>query len=317
MEKRIFKIIFFLITLILLIIIIIKFNKNELNEFKNNTIQFPEDEFPHSNVSLEWWYFNSHLKDQDGHNFGIMNLIHQSGSSTAIIIDKDNQNYYFFNNNSDFKPISTNNIQWEILKDFNYVVKSSFKNTSTSFFLRSEKKVLIPIESLNRNIYYNTNMYVEGNLTLFNKLHILTGKGLIGHAWVYVKDRDKKDLKFEWMSIHLDNDIEIILSNLFFDNNSKKSIFKIVNEHNDSIELYNFTTTRSNFWKDQSGHKWNDEWKIKLNQNNLNIELNIKVNFREKLVPNKFRETTAEVSAKIGKKHIKGTSFISTNNPLN
>jgi len=209
--KQIFILALLVFVLVFLTIIEIKDYEKNKGASKNNSnregllIKFPEDEYPHKNTSKEWWYFNSHLKDEEGHNYGIMNLIHQNGYSIAIIIDKDNKKYYFFNNQSNFKPISTKFIDWKILGNFTYLVDSSFNDISTSVRLKSNKKPLLlnlgsPIEDFFRKTYYLTNVDAEGKITIHNDTLNLKGKALVGHAWDI---RKLKPFKFEWISIQL------------------------------------------------------------------------------------------------------------------
>lgn len=112
---------FILACLILVIIGIKDYEKGNL--YKSDTTQdklslnFPEDEYPHKNALSEWWYFNSHLTDENGKNYGIMNLVHNTGLSMILVVDKDGQKYHSFEDKSDFNPISTQFIDWSILEN--------------------------------------------------------------------------------------------------------------------------------------------------------------------------------------------------------
>ncbi len=41
---------------------------------KHKKVKLPQDNLPHDSI-IEWWYFNGHLKDKQGHNYAFMNCL--------------------------------------------------------------------------------------------------------------------------------------------------------------------------------------------------------------------------------------------------
>src|SRR5215471_9445275 len=97
-----------------------------INLRRNNLIEFPRDDFPHK-TQLEWWYFNSHLKDTKGNEYSAIGTIANSGESYFGLLDKEHNVFAadFTNGNFNAEQISNGTYSWSILGNFTYEVAST------------------------------------------------------------------------------------------------------------------------------------------------------------------------------------------------
>jgi len=254
---------------------------------KEAKISFPIDEYPHDNVTREWWYFSGHLIDQYNNIYGLMHIVFRNGDSISVFIDKANEKYYSYFKTS--PPFSTpQHLLWENRGDFTYSIMSEYPELSYFLTLTSNKKALLigdngltPFGKEGYSYYYSlTDLDVYGTLSLNNNELLLKGKGWIDRQWGnwdYGADVDS----WEWFSIRLDNGVEIAVFNIMLNGNIIQQMFNLIDRTGKSQAIDNYEIEYENAWKDSNGYSWNSNWFISSTNENNDIALTAALDFKD------------------------------------
>tara|TARA_Y100000034_G_C6889291_1_gene408840 strand:- start:50 stop:2443 length:2394 start_codon:yes stop_codon:yes gene_type:complete len=303
--------IIYLVSLIFLLIYLIAFPIT-------TNIYFPDDENSHPKYENEWWYFNGHLQDQFGNNYGVMNVLFKSGLSYFILIDKENQKYYSFKHIGTFdeNKIASGYMSWENLGNFSYLVRLNSPEINSSFSLISNKEpFLIGGEGLVEfgeegfSYYYSlTDVDMEASIRTVNKTLSLTGKGWIDRQWgnwTFVKDHDN----WEWWSIKLDDGTDIMAFKVMLGNELITPLLNIQTKDNKNIFTDKFNVEYLNSWTDNNGYVWSDEWIITSKGNNHEINLSTSLDFKEQFFEESMFEGSGTTKGTMNRKPVKGQIF--------
>ena len=312
-------------------------------------ITFPKDELKHENI-IEWWYFNGNLEDENGNEYSFMNCLFKTNPkkiNLPFVKKMPLKDYYFSHHlvsdikNKKFESyihplilvskdsftreklfinyvalpvINYINFCIEEIDDFKYRVKTD----SFDLILTSRKKPLLADESgfLNpgtayENYYYSlTDLETEGTINV-NKKHVkVKGKSWMDHQWADTPY--EKHVKWNWFSIQLDNNTQIMCYELTL-KERKVYLANLINSQNQCKYTHEVIITPvDKVWKSKkTGAEYPLTWNIQIPS--WKVDLNI-----EPLVENQemifsiinYWEGPIGISGKIYNRETKGKGFM-------
>ncbi|MCM2314210.1 MAG: hypothetical protein NDJ92_03540 [Thermoanaerobaculia bacterium] len=209
-------------------------------------LRFPQDESVH-NHSIEWWYFNGHVRDKSGNAYSYMNCLFRmdvkrvgipllraiplatSYFSHSLISDLQRRTFQhriaplsILSDDSHSKPLlSINYINPAPRTGYtNCVIEKldasryHMKNEDLDVTLTAMKQPLLEggsgfldLRSKSTYCYSITNLATEGRMRIGAKWVTVSGVSWMDHQWANTKYT--KD-KWDWFSIQLDNNTELV-----------------------------------------------------------------------------------------------------------
>jgi len=314
-------------------------------KFKN--ITFPDDGKPHDNI-IEWWYFNGHLKDNEGRTYFFMDCLFKADvarvnipflkvipvknlyfhhhllsdieakKSTSqtypfVIISKDSFSKPFFFVNY-MLPSLKGYVNYEIheLDEFKYRIKSDVFD----LVLESKKKPLLEggkgfVELNSKSTYYYslTNMETKGHIIVDGKTIEVEGKSWMDHQWA---DAPYSNDKWTWFSIQLDNETEIVCFE-YDDYEKKDYLAGIIDKngktsHTTKVEII----PSGNPWESKkTGAKYELSWKISIPSRDIVLETKPILKDQEMIFGSiNYWEGGIAVEGTINNKNVTGKGFM-------
>lgn len=292
-------------------------------------LTFPDDEGRHEDANTEWWYFNGHVKAEDGNRYAFMVSYTMNNIKYLIIVDIDNQkhlsmvdNRHEVNYSKDKIDLEYGDNWWKQLgKPFTYEMHNQYSEISLDLHLASLKPPLILGEGRQGKVpmgrggysywYAQTNLNIQGELKLGNEKKFIKGKGWMDRQWGNWNWFGFG--KWKWFSIQLDNNIEYEVFKIYepITNRALTSKFHIVHEDGTSEVFDNFKVVDFGHWRSPlTGETYSIGWKIKASEPKLDIELLVKPYFKEQEMAKGFWEGSCEVSGIMDGKRVSGLSFV-------
>jgi predicted secreted hydrolase len=210
-------------------------------------ISFPKDELTHDSI-VEWWYFNGNLEDENGNRYSYMNCLFKTNPrkinlpfvkgiplkdyyfSHHLVSDVKNKKFDSFihpiiliSRDSFIKDdLFINYTTLPVTKYVNFCIeaidnfKYRVKTDSFDFIMTSVKEPLLADSTgfLNsgtdyENYYYSlTDLKTEGTIYINGSQIKVKGKSWMDHQWADVPY--EKKVKWNWFSLQLDNDTQIM-----------------------------------------------------------------------------------------------------------
>jgi predicted secreted hydrolase len=267
----------------------------------------PSNENDYPNTMTEWWYMNAHVENEQGERFGVMSWLRNSGFTMGIIVDKNRERYYYAANVSSYFPIQNQAVQWIWNKSTSYNIHCNLPLVEFSLGFVSNKKPVMRDNPFNSHTYYLTNMNASGSLVIDGDSTEVKGKALVGHSW---NNHTEPFYMFEWFIMHLDNNVEIMLTTLFIEGKPTYRIGQVIEHSGIPRKINHFSVQRQEYWIDQLGRKWNDRWIIRTSDSTI-TRIEVEADFRERYVPYHFRETTGRAKVIYSGEEIIGDVVIS------
>lgn len=209
------------------------------------TINFPGDEKAHDSI-IEWWYYNGHLKGDDGKQYAFMDCLFKADTrrvrlpfikvplkkiffSHSILSDISSQKFYpiidyisLVSRQSFTRPLLfAEYVNTDVINGFivnlikeNPLFEYRLKTESFDLKLRSKKTPLLVggkgfLNLHGRKTYYYslTDLAVEGEIYPGGKTVKVKGRAWMDHQWA---DAPYKKDRWTWFSLQLNNHVEII-----------------------------------------------------------------------------------------------------------
>jgi len=311
------------------------------------TIKFPEDELAHKNT-LEWWYFNGHLEDEEQNKYSFMNCLFKADPkkieirffdkiplnelyfSHSIISDIQNGIFYpdinyvsVVSKDSFSKPLLyinytkpvvltgyVNSVIEEI-DEFKYRVKTE----NMDLELTSVKKPLLEggdgyVDLHSKKTYYYslTNLKTEGVIRIKNKLIRVKGKSWMDHQWANIAYPDK----WNWFSIQLDNDTEMVCFE--YDDGKVKTYLASISHPNDKQEHTNevrFTPLGMKWTSSKTQKEYPLSWRIEIPSMDIDLEVKPSIKNQEMIFGTiQYWEGPLTVSGIFNNKKVEGVGFL-------
>ena len=297
---------------------------------KNTDIlTFPDDEGRHEDANTEWWYFNGHVKAEDGKRYAFMTSYTMNNIKYMVIVDITGQKHYAVLDNKHEVKYSKDKIDlkygdswWKQLqKLFTYEMHNQYGEIRLDLHLASLKPPLILGEGRQGKVpmgiggysywYALTHLNIQGELKLGNEKKFIKGKGWMDRQWGSWNWFGFG--KWKWFSIQLDNNIEFEVFKIYelITNRALTSEFHIVHEDGTSEVFDNFKVVDLGHWRSPlTGETYSMGWKIKVSDPKFDIELVVKPYFREQEIVKGFWEGSCKVTGIMDGAEVSGLSFV-------
>lgn len=310
---------------------------------KFQKIEYPKDEIKHKDTA-EWWYFNGFLETKDKkQKFAYMHTLFRTNLKYNYLLklipfhNKIFKDYYFSHSlllNLKTKEMVTDikhhvkptkDSFKDLLLSFEYedcklkekhMFEYDLKNKFLELNLKSNKKPLLENKlgiiknSKNYTYYYSlTNLESKGNIKWKNKLVTVKGKSWHDHQWM---NNMQPNVKWDWFSIMLENNTEIVISKLNFSNNKKWNIYATMIDNKGKQKTCHKIIFKENKTIELNKVKYPIEWTIQIPD--WNIKLNIIAISKKQqmnIFPLKYWEGPTNIICKVkDNKTIKGQGFL-------
>jgi predicted secreted hydrolase len=322
--------------------------------YKVGKLRFPEDEGKHDKEPREWWYINLHLVNETTYDkYDVMlsyfpEQIKLIPSFRVLVITDEQEKHYLppkkqymgsltiSNKKQDirFKKFFNRDRWYELERDyaFQYSVKVDAGKYGLNLRVRSTKPPLPvngdgyigEIGDGGYTYYYSlTNLNVVGILKINRKRIPVIGKGWIDHQYGAFFSSEKEET-FEWFSIQLNNNVEIICGLVYVDGKLKDRYMTYMLQDNQVVvpDDDEFNIEILDYWTDPRLQKYSSKWRITEQGKNLDITVTpvipnqlshfpypLKVDVGLKWLIGGLYEGSTIINGKFDGKSVKGVGF--------
>ena len=315
-------------------------------EFK--PIKFPKDESAHDCI-IEWWYFNGHLRDKEGHEYSFMNCLFKidvkevkipflskiplktSYFSHSLVSDINHNNFQhriapfsIIADDSFSKPLLyLNYLNPEIKNGYTNCAiekvtrqKYRVKNEDIELTLTSVKKPLLEggngyLDLHSKTTYYYslTNLKTEGRIKIQNRWIDVVGKSWMDHQWA---DTSYSKDKWDWFSIQLDNDTELVCC--VYDDGKVKTYFADISYPDNKQAHYQdleIIPSKECWVSPKSKAAYPLGWKIRIPAPKIELDLTARIENQEMLFGSiNYFEGPLHVEGRFNRKKVRGAGFM-------
>jgi predicted secreted hydrolase len=310
-------------------------------------IKFPQDEQAHDKI-VEWWYWNGHLEGEDGNHYAFMDCLFKvkpnkvnlplfkmplkkAYFSHSILSDVKEQkvyptiDYISLVSSDSFKHprFFVEYVDTDFLNGF--TVSSMEETAPLKYRLRAKdfdltfssiKKPLLEngngYLSLGGQDYYYyslTNLKTEGVIRIKGKEIKVKGKSWMDHQWAdepYIQD------KWNWFSLQLDDNTEIVCFELFCQN--KNYFFAGISYPNGKSEHLSevyFTSTGKEWVSPKTKASYPLDWLIEIPSKKIQLRVKPLIRNQEMVFGTiNYWEGPLVVNGKMGNKKVTGQGFL-------
>ena len=311
-------------------------------------IKFPEDESAHDSI-VEWWYFNGHLKDNDGNEYSYMDCLFKvdvkkvkipflskiplktSYFSHSLVSDINNKS--FQHRIAPFSVVSDDSFSKSLLH-INYInpeIKNGYTNcviekTGESKYRLKNEDIDLKLTSVRHPLleggkgfldlgtkttyYYSlTNLRTEGRIKIKNKWVDVTGKSWMDHQWA---DASYSKDRWDWFSVQLDDDTEIVC--FMYNDGNKKTYVADISYPDGRQEHHSnveIIPLKRHWTSPRSKAVYPMLWKIKIPAKDIHLILSAKIENQEMLFGSiNYWEGPLNVSGLFEDKNVNGVGFM-------
>jgi predicted secreted hydrolase len=310
-------------------------------------IIFPRDEKAHDKI-IEWWYWNGHLKGEDGNHYAFMDCLFQADSSKvklpflkapfrqtyfshSVLSDLKNQqaypviDYVSLISRDSFKGelLSVDYIGANILEGFTVSsieetmpFKYRLRADNFDLILTSTKKPLLEggrgfLDLGDRSTYYYslTNLATEGFIKVKNKKIKVKGKSWMDHQWA---DAPYAKDTWNWFSIQLDNNIELVcFEYVGEDRTTAYAGISYQNGRTEHFKDIRFTPI-GDIWKSSKTRaSYPLSWRIEIPERKIDLTVKPLIKNQEMIFGTlNYWEGPLSVGGKFGSKKVTGQGFL-------
>ena len=319
--------------------------------FKNKPLKFPLDDSRHDSI-IEWWYFNGHLQDARGNKYSFMNCLFKvdvkrvkipflskipmqtAYFSHSLISDIKNKNFHhritplsLLSADSFSKPfLYINYLNHPAIQSYtNCVIEQKteslfhIKNEDLDLNLLSSKKPLLEggkgflnLQSSTTYYYSRTNLQTEGRIKIKNEWLEVKGISWMDHQWADKSySKNLKD-KWDWFSIQLDNQTEIVCG-VYSDGKTKTQYagISLADGRQENIQEFEAISLGKNWISPKSKAIYPLAWIIKIPAKKIELQLTAKINNQEMLAGSiNYWEGPMQVEGIFDGKKVTGVGFM-------
>lgn len=245
-------------------------------------LRLPEDEGAHD-VPLEWWYYTGHLASDEGRRWGFQVAFfkHRSGADLYLgnfaITDIDEQRFFF-----------TEKAWFDAAAEDGYALdmagwrvsgtggRDTLQVAAADHALSLSFSPLKPVVmhggdgtvggGQDSTQYYSwTRLEASGTLTSAGEAHAVSGLAWMDHQW-FDRDVQLSDLKWDWLSLQLDDSVDLMLA-VLRDDDAELVGGTWVDASGEATELGadDFTIEALGEWENaESGNTYPMGWRVQL-----------------------------------------------------
>lgn len=191
---------------------------------------FPEDDYPHPGMGMEWWYFTGILNDEQGARYGYFYTYFLEGGETLILMNvvdlqsgtKVLEEYLDLYGDASVAEEGLDldvNGAWQVklLDDGDFLVKGTGERVSLELTMHPEKEYVIngengymDMSSGGKSAYYScTKMSATGDMVFEGEEHRVEGDSWLDRQWGNWKGEATET--YDWFSFRFDDDTELML----------------------------------------------------------------------------------------------------------
>ncbi|MBI4773600.1 MAG: carotenoid 1,2-hydratase [Deltaproteobacteria bacterium] len=283
--------------------------------------EFPKDHFSHENYRIEWWYFTGNV-NSGGRKFGFELTFFRFGFNEPAVMsnpsawapkdlypahfaisDIENKTFFYAESirraalgraGADPETRSVHNGSWEWRWGPEWILRAGEGDHAIDLRLKPLKGVVLhgdggyspkgesPEEA---SYYYSfTRLETAGTLRIGGRTFQVNGLSWMDHEFTSRLLNPRNQEGWDWFSIQLDNNIEIMLYLLRYRDSSKVAFGAGTLVHPDGswtvLKRSGFEITPESFWRsDKSGGRYPVSWRIRIPD--YGIDLKIKAAFSD------------------------------------
>jgi predicted secreted hydrolase len=310
-------------------------------------IKFPQDEQAHDKI-IEWWYWNGHLKGEDGNRYAFMDCLFKAKPkqvnlpflkmpfakayfSHSILSDINQQkayptiDYVSLVSGDSFKQpllfvdyIDTNFLDGYVVSTMEETAPFKYRLRAKNFdlTLAAVKKPLLEngngfLRLGGRSTYYYslTNLETEGIVKVNGREIKVKGKSWMDHQWA---DAPYAKDRWNWFSIQLDNNTEVVCFEM--ESRNKKISLAGISYPNGKTEHLTkviFTPQGKEWVSPKTRAKYPLSWLIEIPAKKIKLQVEPLVKKQEMIFGTiNYWEGPLRVSGKFGNRPVTGVGFL-------
>ncbi|MDM7998758.1 MAG: lipocalin family protein [Dehalococcoidia bacterium] len=298
-------------------------------------VHLPEDEGAHPESTVEWWYLNATVSDEEGHQYTAMLAYFHPTLKIISTADLDARLFYhevptisellaatpdFAEGKLDLRWDDSD--RWYRTSDdvYEYSLQARGDTIGFAFNLVQEKKPLMVggdglIEWTEGSTYYYslTRLQVEGQIEIEGQTIAVEGIGWMDHQWM----DDIAEKGWQWFSIQLDDDTDIICWNIVsLDGTIESSDLTMMLADGSIYHTTNIELKAADSWRSpETGQAYGTAWTLREPKRDLNLQVAARFPQQEIILFKgtpytwHFWEGGTTVSGKIGGETASGTGY--------
>jgi len=250
-------------------------------------VHLPQDEGAHPEFGVEWWYLNSFLTDSVGREYTAMLAYFNTGLKILSISDVEAERFYpeasfsipdYAEGILDLRWGTTDRWYRTDPGSLSYRLEANGTEIGLDLDLSSEKPPLLVggdglIEWTDGSSYYYslTRLQVEGQIELAGRTIDVEGIGWMDHQWM----DSLSGRGWDWFSVQLDNDTEIIFWQIINPDESIESLDMTIMFPDSSIyRTEDLTVEKLDSWvSPETGNEYGILWRVREETHNLDLEI--------------------------------------------
>jgi predicted secreted hydrolase len=315
--------------------------------FSKRKFIFPQDHLPHENFRTEWWYFTGNLIDKKSkipfsYQLTIFrqalkpptnkaNSLKQVWMGHLAITDIQDNKFFSYEilEREDLalaglknKPIEIFIDDWRIIfKDEKYFLSAKHQDIELDLELEPMKAIVLQgdeglsqksAEPGNASYYYSiTRLKTTGQIKIKSNSYDVAGLSWFDREWS-TSALAKDQAGWDWFSLQLDNDTEIMIYQLrnkdnSIDDFSSAAIFQGSNKIN--LKQKDFVIKVLKYWTSPEGLNLPAEWQIEIPSRKISLKLSPRINDQLHRFNISYWEGSVAIAGSYNGKKISGYGF--------
>ncbi|MBW6472705.1 MAG: hypothetical protein K0B14_06230 [Anaerolineaceae bacterium] len=315
---------------------------------------FPEDHAAHPEYLTEWWYYTGNLLTDDGRHFGyqltffrraISDQFNDSSPSNwasnqiylahfAVTDTASNQHYVFDQISRGSAGLAGTSVDplfsiwlkdWGIvqLSDNVFQMNAGFDNIEINFILTDLKGIIFHgddglsqkgSEIGNASYYFSqTRMETVGTIRISDEEFDVNGFSWMDHEFG-TSTLGSNQIGWDWFSIQLDNQTEIMLFQIRQDDGSisEFSSGTIIFEdgRTENLVVNDFRIDVLDTWQTSDQISYPNKWEINIEQINLKMEITPLMNDQEMILFFRYWEGAVRINGTLNGEEITGYGYV-------
>ena len=319
--------------------------------------RFPRDFFSHNDFKVEWWYYTGNLQGLSGRRFGYQLTFFRVALDGADRIQNPSQwkigqiyfahmtvtdielgRFFFFErinrkamNNAGARSdrLFVWNEDWILTEESDaHRLKALQSGTGIDLFLIPDKNLIIHGENGvsqkgegdgNASHYFSyTRMRTKGRLWVRNMEYQVTGTSWMDHEFSS-NQLNKEQVGWDWFSIKLDNNIEIMLYQIRLKNGGVEPLSSGTlvepNGSHRTLSLKDFQIKPAKYWISESTYiEYPAGWRVDIPTEDVHLKINPDVTEQElfglRSISSSYWEGSVSISGHYKGYPVKGNGYV-------
>jgi predicted secreted hydrolase len=327
--------VFLTLAMVLVLLVPALLGCGEKSPYGPAQVHFPDDEGAHPGSKVEWWYLNATVSDNAGQQYTAMLAYFHPTLKIISIADLDAEVFYHEVPTIEQLMVAESiyaagglDLRWGPYDrwyrtdedSYHYSLRAKGNTIGFSFDLAQEKEPLTVggdglIEWTEGSTYYYslTRLQVEGQIEIEGKGIEVSGIGWMDHQWM----EDMADKGWQWFSIQLDDETDIICWNIVnLDGTVESSDLTMMLADGSIYHTTDIDLEASDNWESpETGQTYGVTWTLREPKQDLDLQIEARFP-RQEIVLFKgtpytwhFWEGGTTVSGKIGGSPVSGIGY--------